>query len=295
MDIMIRSMTGFGRANYCDAQKSVTVEIKSLNNRYFEFSARTPKDCSFLEKNIKTYINKRIKRGKVNVMVTIESFDDSPVKIRVNHSLARGYISALEELGREHKISGDISVFNLSSYPDVLVISKNQEDENELWRKVKPVLDEATCKLIDMREKEGKEIAEDILMRLGFILKQIELIDRNSPRRVKEYRERLKQKLEDMLENHKVDEQRLLTEAALFADKTAVDEETIRLKSHLKQMNDLCLESEPVGRRLDFLVQEMNREINTIGSKSSDTETAYIVVEVKSELEKIREQVQNIE
>lgn len=292
---MIRSMTGYGRSEQTVDAMNITVEIKSVNHRYFEFSAKTPRAYGFLEEKLKSYCNTLVSRGKVECYVSVETLEDSGAQILVNHALAAGYINALKEISQKYELRDDISVVALSRYPDVLSLHKAPDDEEKIWTAVQSVAQAAVSKFIAMREAEGAKLKQDILSRADSILDCVAYIEKRSPETVMEYNAKLLQRMKDLLGEASVDEQRLLTEAAIFADKIAVDEETVRLRSHIAQLRDFMDANEAIGRKLDFLIQEINREANTIGSKAQDVEIAKKVISVKAEVEKIREQVQNIE
>lgn len=292
---MIRSMTGFGRAEATVSGKLITVELKSVNHRYFEFNCRTSRGYAFLEEKLKSYLSTRVSRGKIDMFVSITSVEDSDVEVVVNHSLASAYTKAFTELADTYKVENDLTASILSRIPDVLTVHKVQEDESEIYNIVLPVAREAVDKFVAMREVEGQRLSEDVMSRAKTILDIVALIEARSPETVKEYEKRLYDRISELLESTTVDEQRILTEAAIFADKVAVAEETVRLRSHFDQMNSIMQSNEAVGRKLDFIMQEMNREANTIGSKVTDAELAHRVVDIKAELEKIREQIQNIE
>lgn len=292
---MIRSMTGFGRAEATVGGKLITVELKSVNHRYFEFNCRTSRGYAFLEEKLKSYLSTRVSRGKVDMFVSITSVEDSDVEVVVNHSLAAGYAKAFAELSDTYKVENDLTSGVLARLPDVLTVHKVQENEDEIFDLVQPVAAEAVDKFIAMREVEGKRLADDVMGRAKTILDIVSLIEERSPETVKEYEKRLYDRISELLESTTIDQQRILTEAAIFADKVAVAEETVRLRSHFDQMDSIMKSNEAVGRKLDFIMQEMNREANTIGSKVTDAELAHRVVDIKAELEKIREQIQNIE
>ena len=292
---MIRSMTGYGRAEDSIDGRSIAVEIKSVNHRYFEFSSRTTRGYSFLDEKLKSYLQNKIARGKVDVFVNIETLEDADAEVRVNHSLAAGYVTALKELRDKYNLRDDISVSAVARYSDIFSVHKAQEDEDAVWAAVVQVVDKALERFINMREMEGERLKADMQSRVQTILSIVERIEERSPQTVQEYQQKLQARLNEMLKDVKVDEQRLLTEAAIFADKVAVAEETVRLRSHFAQMHQMLSGNNAVGRKLDFIVQEMNRETNTIGSKAVDAEIAHMVVDIKAEIEKIREQVQNVE
>lgn len=292
---MIRSMTGYGRAQHTVDGREITVEIKSVNHRYFEFSAKVPRAYGYLEEKLKSFIQSKVFRGKVEVGVTVYNIEGKDAQIEVNRSIASGYIYALREANASLGLEDDLTLSRIMKLPDIFNVIKNNEDEEEVWNDVKAAADEALNNFVSMREAEGAKMKADIKSRLIYIGKLVDKVEERSPEVTRAYRERLYGKLCEILSDRKIDEQRILTEAAVFAEKTAVDEETVRLKSHIHQFKKLLESSEPVGRKLDFLIQEFNRESNTIGSKAQDIEITRIVVELKSEIEKIREQIQNIE
>lgn len=292
---MIKSMTGFGRVQETVDGMNVTVELRSVNHRYFEFTAKVPRTYGFLEEKLKTFTNSLVSRGKVECYVAVEQLEESETTVSVNASLAKGYVDALRQLSEMFDLSADVSAAALSRYPDVLVLQKTAADEERIWNAVRSVAEKAVRRFIEMRETEGAKLKADILSRADTILEHVAFVETRSPQTVKEYNEKLKQRMEELLGNTQIDEQRLLTESAIFADKIAVDEETVRLRSHISQLRTFMEADEPIGRKLDFLVQEINREANTIGSKAQDVEIAKRVIAVKAEVEKIREQVQNIE
>ena len=292
---MIKRMTGYGKSEQTIDSLNVTVEIKSVNHRYFEFSARVPREYGFLEEKLKKYCNSLITRGKVECYVSVEDLEEREMEVNVNETLAAGYVKALKELSERFGLKDDISAVTLSRYPDVITLHKASEDEERIWNAVKTVAETAVSKFIEMRETEGSKLRGDILSRADYIIECVEFIEGRSPETVREYNEKLKQRMKELLGDAAVDEQRLLNEAAIYADKIAVDEETVRLRSHISQLREFMNSSEAIGRKLDFLVQEINREANTIGSKAQDVDIAKKVIAIKAEVEKIREQVQNIE
>ncbi len=292
---MIKSMTGYGRAESDAESRGIMVEIKSVNHRYFEFSSRTTRGYNFLDEKLKSYVQSKVSRGKVDVFVTIEALEGAAAEVKINHSLADGYVKALQELRDTYGLQDDISVSTVARYGDIFSIHKTEEDEDQVWEQVRCVLDRALEKFIQMRSVEGERLKEDMESRANTILAIVEKVEERSPKTVLEYQERLRSRLNEVLSDTTVDEQRVLTEAAIFADKIAVAEETVRLRSHFQQMAQMLASDEAIGRKLDFIVQEMNREVNTIGSKAVDAEIAHMVVDMKAEIEKIREQVQNVE
>lgn len=292
---MIRSMTGYGRSQQTLDGREILVEIKSVNHRYFEFSARVPRAYGYLEEKLKSFLQGKVSRGKIEMGVTIYNIEGKDALIEVNSSIAKGYVDALRKANETLELKDDITLSNLIRLPDIFNVIKNTEDEEAIWNDVKIVAEEALNSFVSMREAEGVKMREDVEQRLNYIEQLVEKVEERSPMVTEAYRERLYNKLSEILNDKKIDEQRILTEAAIFSEKTAVDEETVRLKSHINQFRSLLEINEPVGRKLDFLIQEFNRESNTIGSKAQDVEITKIVVELKSEIEKIREQIQNIE
>lgn len=292
---MAKSMTGYGRAGELIGKLNISAEIKSVNARYLEFYPKISKAYSFLEEKIRAYIQETISRGKVEMSLVIDSLAENDVIVEINHSLAKGYYDACQELSAVYGLKIDDSVSVLTSHTDIFTVRKAPADEDAIWEAVKVVLEKAVASFISMRECEGERLKNDILGRGEHILELVSFVESRSPQTVREYHEKMIARMRDLLQDAKVDEQRLLTEAAVFADKVAVDEETVRLRSHIAQLGEIFKSNEPIGRKLDFLVQEINREANTIGSKAQDVDIAKAVIEIKAEVEKIREQVQNIE
>lgn len=292
---MIRSMTGFGRAQASVEGYNITVEIRSVNHRYFEFYAKIPRTYSFLEEKIKSTLSTGISRGKVECSVQIEATADESVVVSVNEPLARGYVDAIGSIAETFNLKDDLTALSLARFSDVLSITKSPVDEDALWEKVEPVIKEALNGFIAMRETEGAKLSKDVLSRGELILENVSYIEERSPETVKQYSEKLLERMRNVLGDTQIDEARILTEAAIYADKVAVAEETVRLRSHIDQLRTMLQSSEAVGRKLDFLVQEINREANTIGSKAQDVDIARRVIDIKAEVEKIREQIQNIE
>ena len=298
---MPKSMTGYGRAQLLADGRDILVELRSVNHRYYEFSARLPRTCMYLEEKLKTFLNGKIARGKVEVSVTITRPDGRDAQIAVNNSIAEGYVNALramnEELGENGRIwlEDDITLSSLLRLPDLFTVTKEQDDEAEVWANVSAAAAEALESFLQMRQREGERLGADLSGKLDILDGMLAQIESLEPGVAEHYRERLLTKLREMLADTNIDEQRILTETAIFAEKTAIDEETVRLHSHIAQFRELLTLQEPIGRKLDFLVQEMNREVNTIGSKAQDLGITRLVVDMKSEIEKIREQIQNIE
>lgn len=294
---MIKSMTGFGRCRTVLHGREISVEIKSVNHRFFEFSCRTPKGYGFLDDKLKALVNSRVSRGKIDMFVTVGTAEDTPAEVKINHSLVSGYINAMKEISETYGIENDVTVTAISRFPDVYTVSKAPENEEEITADVLEAANTAIDGFIAMREAEGEKMKADILGRAEVILATVEEIEERSPQTVKEYEERLLDRINKTFldYNINIDEQRVLTEVAVFADKVAVAEETVRLRSHFAQLSKIMESQTPIGREIDFIIQEMNREANTIGSKVQDAEIAHKVVKIKSEIEKMREQIQNIE
>ena len=292
---MVRSMTGFGRAKKQIGGFDVTVEIKSVNHRYFEFSCRIPRSYNFLEEKLKNFLSQKISRGKVEVSVLIDDLNQNSTVVEINREYADAYIKALNDLSKEYKLKNDLKVSTLANNAEMFKVKRVAVEDEVIEAAVMPVLQEAAESFIAMRSVEGESLLKDVTDRTDFILSKVEFVEARSPETVNAYKEKITQKIKEMLNDNTVDEGRILTEVAIFADKVAVAEETVRLSSHIKQFNSLLTSDEPVGRKLDFIVQEMNREANTIGSKAQDIEIAHTVVDIKSEIEKIREQIQNME
>lgn len=295
MFLLIRSMTGYGRGESVLHDRTITVELRAVNNRYLDCSVKIPRLYVFAEETIKSQVQKKVARGKLDVFVTIDSTAADKVAVSLNRPVADGYYAALTQLRDTYDLRDDISVSLLSRFPDVFLVEKEQGDADVIAQDISQVLDLALEDFNAMRAREGTKLAEDVRSKAGNIAALLAQVEERSPKTVAEYREKLRQRMEEVLANTQLDESRILTEAAIFADKVAVDEETVRLHSHLEQLEDMLAQGGAIGRKLDFLIQEFNREANTIGSKCSDIEIARHVVDIKAEIEKIREQVQNIE
>ncbi len=292
---MLKSMTGYGRNETVSGGRHIIFEIRSVNHKFFEFNSRLPRGYLFLEDRLKAYIQSRISRGKVDVYLQIDALEEAGVQVLVNDSLAGAYVKALREMKDRYDLRDDVTLSLLTRYPDLLSVSKAPENEDEVWQAVQAAAEPALDSFLAMRGAEGERLKADILQKAGNIEALVGKVEETTPETIKEYQSRLKEKIEELLGDNRFDEQRVLTEVAVFADKVAVDEETVRLRSHIRQLHALLEAEEPVGRKIDFLVQEMNREANTIGSKSVNSKIAYCVVDLKAEIEKIREQVQNVE
>ena len=292
---MIKSMTGYGRAQQLVDGMNITVEIKSVNHRYFEFSSKLPRSYGFLDEKLKSFFNGKLTRGKMECYVQIEAVEEPDTVISLNHSLVKGYLDAYKELAETYGLENNIKVSDISRVSDIFTVRKQATDEEKIWNAVCVVAQSALEGFVAMREREGERLKADVLSRLDEIISNVEFIEARSPETVKEYNEKLLGRLKELLADTHIEEQRILTEAAIFADKIAVAEETVRLRSHISQLRSFLDQSDAVGKKMDFLVQEMNREANTIGSKAQDVEIARRVVSIKAEIEKIREQIQNIE
>ena len=292
---MGKSMTGYGRAVETVNGREFTVELRSVNNRYLDCTVKLPRVLSFAEDAVKQAVKGTISRGKVDVFVSLRAEGAQDVKITLNTAMVEGYLDAMHQMAKDYGIREDISVSLLSRMPDVFTVDKPEVDEEQLLADLLGVVNLALERYDAMRSAEGKALENDLRSRGQTILSLVEQVEAGSGQTVEDYRTRLENKLKEVLANTAIDESRILTEAAIFADKVAVDEETVRLRSHLDQMNNMLTAGGAIGRKLDFLLQEMNRESNTIGSKCTDVRLARIVVDIKAELEKIREQTQNIE
>ena len=291
----MKSMTGYGRARMNLHKRDVTVELRSVNHRYMDVTVKAPRIYGFLEDSAKTQIGSIVSRGKIDVFITIDAGDAGDEKIILNRSVLEGYLDAFKIMTEEYGLENDVTAMGIAKMPDVFTAEKQEADAEEIKSDVARVLASAAEDFCSMREREGKKMKEDILSRAETILHLVEEVEKRSPKANAEYRARLTARMNEILVDYAADPQRILTEAAIYADKTAVDEETVRLRSHIQQLEIMAESTQPIGRKMDFLIQEMNREANTIGSKANDIELAKIVVDIKSEIEKIREQVQNIE
>lgn len=292
---MLKSMTGYGRTQKIINGRDILVEIRSVNHRYYEYSSRIPRTYNYIDEKLKSLIKQNVSRGKIDINITINNIEGKDTEIAINKSSAEGYVNALRSVAEELGIKDDITLSKLIKLPDIFNVQKTPDDEEQLWNDVSEVANEAIEKFVKMRETEGEKLRNDILEKNALIFGMVQKIEELSPQTVENYRNRLYQKLNEILEGKEIDQQRIITEAAVFAEKIAVDEETVRLRSHISQLADLLDSCDAVGRKLDFIVQEMNREINTIGSKAQDLNITRLVVDMKAELEKIREQIQNIE
>lgn len=292
---MIRSMTGYGRGSIQENGRGFTVEVKSVNNRYLDIYIRLPKQLNALEDRIRKYISSKVSRGKIDVYINQDKFNETDIEINLDENVAAAYYSSLKVLKDKFDLEDNITLSLFSGISDIIKVEKKEEDKEEIWSSIVKALDEALNMFIDMRTNEGIKLSKDISERCNLISKDVIKIDERGPLVIEEYREKIRQRVTEYLKDVEIDESRLLNEVAFFSDKINITEEIVRLKSHLLQMNETLKLNEPVGRKLDFLIQEMNREVNTMGSKSNDLYITNLVVNMKSELEKIREQIQNIE
>lgn len=292
---MIRSMTGYGRCQSVIGGYDILLEIRSVNHRFFDFTAKIPRSYGYLEEKLKSFFQGSISRGKVEVSLSIYSVGVADAVIEVNESVAEGYVNALREANKKLMLNDDLSLSNLMRLPDVFNIRKAADDEEVVWECVRSAAQTALDDFIAMRENEGRRMVADVCEKLDNIEKMVAMVEAESPKITEAYRTRLTERMKEILGNTSVDEQRIISEAAIFSEKTAVDEETVRLKSHISQCREMLSGDNAIGRKLDFLIQEFNREANTIGSKCQGLEITKTVIEMKSEIEKIREQIQNIE
>ncbi|HEY8361956.1 MAG TPA: YicC/YloC family endoribonuclease [Tissierellaceae bacterium] len=293
---MLKSMTGYGRGEFANEYFNIIIEIKSVNHRYSDINVKMPRHINFLEEKIKKAVREKISRGKVDVYINLEYINDTAVDVKVDIPLAKAYKEKLEQLIDELKLDENVKLFNILSLPEIIRTEKKETDEELLWMPLKNALEEALEKIMEMKVVEGEAIKDDMLSKLSEIERLVDDIELRAPNVVLEYKNKLKDRIEELLGNEvKIDEERLAQEVAIFADKSNINEELVRLKSHINQFRKIVNEDDAVGRKLDFLIQEMNRETNTISSKANDIFIANNVVLIKAEIEKIREQVQNIE
>lgn len=292
---MVYSMTGYGRASQTLEGKEITVELRSVNHRFFECSVRVPRNYGYLEEKLRAYCKERISRGKLDVSVSLAATAGAGLRVEANRELAAAYVKELRATGAPLGMKDDLSLSTLLQLPDLFSVRREEEDEEQIWALVQQVAEQALSQFMGMRRTEGANLREDLLANIAQIDDCRRQIEERSPQINEQYRQRLVRRMEEVLGQAGVEEQRILTEAAIFAEKTAVDEETVRLSSHIAQFREILEREEPVGRSLEFLLQEFHREANTIGSKVQDVQAARIVVEIKGAIERIREQIQNIE
>lgn len=293
---MVKSMTGFGRGiSEEDTSRSFTIEIKTVNHRYFDINVRMPRTLLSLESKVREIIKNKINRGKVDVFITQNSYGKEDSDVHFNEELSDSYMSCLEKIRDRYDIIDNISVSLIARFPEIITLEKKEEDLEEIWKNLKYPLNDAVDALVSMREKEGKKLHEDIVSKCESIEELVNKVEERAPFVVEDYKDRLENRLQELLENANIEENRIATEVAVFADKASIDEELVRLNSHIIQLKETLKKEEPIGRKLDFIIQEMNREANTICSKASDLQIINLVINIKNYIEKIREQTQNIE
>ena len=292
---MIKSMTGFGRAEAVTKEWKITVELKSVNHRYLDLNIKMPRKLNLFEGQIRNLMKTYMQRGKVDVFITYEDYTAGSVALKYNRGLASEYMNYLKEMEEEFHLKNDITAAMLSRYPEVLTMEEQPVNEEELWSRMEGPLNEACRKFAEAREREGENLKKDLLLKLEGLDQMVSKVEKRSPMVVQAYREKLEAKVHELLEDSQIDDSRIAAEVVLFSDKICNDEETVRLHSHIRGMKNILTEKEGIGRKLDFMAQEMNREANTILSKSNDLEVSDIAIDLKTEIEKIREQIQNIE
>ena len=292
---MIKSMTGFGRCEITEGTRKVTVEMKSVNHRYLDVNIKMPKKLSFFESSIRGELKKYVQRGKIDIFITYEDYSENKVSIKYNKDIAQEYLKYLNEMASEFELDNDVRVSSLSKYPEVFTMEEQMVDEEEIWKVLAKAIDGAAEGFVEARIKEGKNLADDLIGKLDGMLELVKYIEERSPKLMEEYRKKLEERIHEMLGDAAIDESRILTEVTIFADKVCVDEEIVRLKSHIEATKQALIEGGSIGRKLDFIAQEMNREANTILSKANDLEISNCGIELKTEIEKVREQIQNIE
>lgn len=292
---MIKSMTGFGRYEIAENNRKFTVEMKSVNHRYLEVNIKMPKKLNFFESAIRSELKNYISRGKVDIFITYEDFSENTTSVRYNKEVAEEYLGYLRQMAQEFGLDDDIRVSTLSKYPEVFTMEEQTEDEEQLWQELQRAIKGAAEMFVQTRITEGEHLKEDLITKLDGMLSLVDFIAERSPKIVEEYRQKLEDKVKELLEDNTVDESRILTEVTIFADKICVDEELVRLRSHIETTKQTLIEGGSIGRKLDFIAQEMNREANTTLSKSNDLEISNCAIELKTEIEKVREQIQNVE
>ena len=292
---MIKSMTGFGRCELSNEKRKITVELKSVNHRYLDVNIRMPKKLNFFESAIRTLLKEYMQRGKVDMFISYEDYSEQTLAVKYNATIAKEYLTYLQQMADEFNLENDIRVSSLSRYPEVLTMEEQSADEDELWSDLSQAIREACTQFVATRTTEGEHLKQDLVEKLHHMRDNVDKVEQRAPQIIAEYRSKLMEKVNELLGDTQIDEARLSTEIVLFADKICTDEETVRLKSHITSMLNALERSEGIGRKLDFIAQEMNREANTILSKSNDLETSDIAMELKTEIEKVREQIQNIE
>ena len=292
---MIKSMTGYGSAKGAAGGLEISVEVKSVNNRYLDASVRMPRSFLFAEDAVKSAIGRHISRGKVDMFINVDSSASDDMCVKINEPLLRGYLDAIRLISDKYGLVNDLTAVSAGRFPDILSVEKKDLDAEALSEGIVAIAEKALCDFDAMRQREGEKLCADVMSKLETISELVAVVERESPRTVEAYQNRLREKMNEILSSAGVEENRILAEAAIFADRVAVDEETVRLRSHMSQLRSMLAGGSPIGRKIDFLIQEFNREANTIGSKCQNSDIAHVVVDLKSEIEKIREQIQNIE
>ena len=292
---MIKSMTGFGRCEVSEGERKFTVEMKAVNHRYLDVNIKMPKKLNFFESSIRGLLKKYIERGKVDIFITYEDYTENNICIKYNKDIAAEYLKYLQQMEKDFSLDNDIRVSTLSRYPEILTMEEQTIDEEELWQLLDKAIKGAAEAFVETRIREGENLREDLIAKLDGMLEHVDFITERSPQIIAEYKKKLEEKVKELIGDAQVDENRLLMEVTIFADKVCVDEELVRLRSHIETTRDNLLQGGSIGRKLDFIAQEMNREANTILSKANDLETSNRAIELKTEIEKVREQIQNIE
>ncbi|HJD13070.1 MAG TPA: YicC family protein [Candidatus Ruminococcus avistercoris] len=292
---MMKSMTGYGRSEFQNDLYKFTVEMKSVNHRYLDFNFKIPKKLGALESGIRSVLKEYIQRGKIDVFITYENYTQERINLKYNHDLAGQYLTCLRQIEKEFALPNDVTASVLSRFPEVFTMEEQPADEEELWEGLKPVLRQAAQSFVNSREREGEALQRDLLEKLDAMYAKVLEVEKRSPEITREYREKLEKKMKELLEDTQIEESRIAAEVILFADKICTDEETVRLKSHIDTMKHVLQDGEGIGRKLDFIAQEMNREANTILAKANDIATSNVAIDLKTEIEKVREQIQNIE
>ena len=292
---MIKSMTGFGRAEVSDEKRKITIEIKAVNHRYLDVNMKMPKKLCIFESSIRTVLKEYVERGKIDIFITYEDFTETNVLVKYNDEVAKAYVAFINDISKEFSLENDLKASTLSRFPEVFTLEEQEIDESELWEYVEKALRDALKMFVDARVKEGENLKNDIIVKLDNMLENVSFIEKRAPEIINEYHARLKDKVSEYLKDSSIDEQRIVTEVTLFTYKICIDEEIVRLKSHIEATKDALINGGSLGRKLDFIAQEMNREANTILSKANDLKTSNHAIELKTDIEKVREQIQNIE
>lgn len=292
---MIKSMTGFGRSEYLDSDKKITIELKAVNHRYLDVNMKMPKKLSIFESSIRNILKEYAERGKVDIFITYEDYTENNVSVKYNKEIAKAYVDYIKAMAEDFGLEYDLKASSLSRYPEVLTLEEQDADEKELFKDVEATLRKALEMFVESRVKEGENLKNDIISKLDHMLENVSYVEKRAPEIISEYHEKLTNKIKEYLEETSIEESRILQEVTIFTDKICVDEETVRLRSHIEAMRDALIKGGSLGRKLDFIAQEMNREANTILSKANDLETSNIAIELKTDIEKVREQIQNIE